>query len=415
MSATRKTSLSVKYAGKDATEQIKECLSSFTYTDMASGSSDEISLVLEDREKQWIGGWMPRKGDCISAAITFHNWEDGGGKERLYCGKFEVDELSFSGRPLQCMVGAVSAPQGSAFNSTERTKTWEKATIKEIASDIAKRAGASLHFEAGNFTIGSIEQSGQTDCKFLYGLCQEYGLAMKVFSSKIVIFDEEKYENKKPVATLKESDMLSWEYTASVAGTYTGAKISFTDPANDEEYAVMLGSGKRILNLNVTAESMKDAERKGTALLNEKNKQAVEMAISAMPNPAIVAGACIQVKGLGKLSGKYYVDKVKIKIAGNNACQMELSTHLVTGRIKTKSEKASKSAADGGVAAYTIKAGDTLWALAKKYLGSGIRYKELYSLNAGILEAAAKERGKNGSDSGNLIFPGTVIQIPKEG
>ena len=30
---------------------------------------------------------------------------------------------------------------------------------------------------------------------------------------------------------------------------------------------------------------------------------------------------------------------------------------------------------------YTVKKGDTLWDLAKKYLGNGIKYKEIKSLN----------------------------------
>jgi nucleoid-associated protein YgaU len=50
---------------------------------------------------------------------------------------------------------------------------------------------------------------------------------------------------------------------------------------------------------------------------------------------------------------------------------------------------------------YTVKSGDTLWAIAKKYLGAGNRYSEIYSANKSVI----------GSNP-NLIKPGQVLTIP---
>jgi LysM repeat protein len=47
---------------------------------------------------------------------------------------------------------------------------------------------------------------------------------------------------------------------------------------------------------------------------------------------------------------------------------------------------------------HTVKKGDTLWAISKKYLGNGNRYKEIATLN----------KIKNP----NLIYPGQVFKIP---
>jgi len=49
---------------------------------------------------------------------------------------------------------------------------------------------------------------------------------------------------------------------------------------------------------------------------------------------------------------------------------------------------------------YTVKSGDCLWNIAKKYLGDGGRYTEIYSLN--------KSKIKNP----NLIYPGQVLTLP---
>ena len=49
---------------------------------------------------------------------------------------------------------------------------------------------------------------------------------------------------------------------------------------------------------------------------------------------------------------------------------------------------------------YTVKSGDCLWNIAKKYLGNGSRYTEIYNLN--------KDKIKNP----NLIYPGQVLVMP---
>lgn len=49
---------------------------------------------------------------------------------------------------------------------------------------------------------------------------------------------------------------------------------------------------------------------------------------------------------------------------------------------------------------YTVKKGDSLWLIAKKYLGNGSRYTEIYKLN--------KDKIKNV----NLIYAGQVLLMP---
>jgi len=50
---------------------------------------------------------------------------------------------------------------------------------------------------------------------------------------------------------------------------------------------------------------------------------------------------------------------------------------------------------------YTVKPGDTLWAIAKRILGDGSRWQEIYNANVSVI-------GKNP----NLIYPGQVLRIP---
>ena len=62
---------------------------------------------------------------------------------------------------------------------------------------------------------------------------------------------------------------------------------------------------------------------------------------------------------------------------------------------------------------YTIKKGDTLWAIATKFLGSGTKWGTIYNANKEIIESTAKKYGRRSSDNGHWIYPGVVLKIPK--
>lgn len=51
---------------------------------------------------------------------------------------------------------------------------------------------------------------------------------------------------------------------------------------------------------------------------------------------------------------------------------------------------------------YTVKKGDNLWNIAKKYTGKGIRWKEMWAINK------SKSRSKNP----HLIYPGEKFTLP---
>lgn len=416
MQEARRAAVQIIYEGKDITTPIDEYLESFTYDDIASGESDRVKINLHDADKRWMEEWMPSKGDRLGCELILHNWDADGKTEHLYCGEFELDDMSFSGRPLKCVLGAVSIPRNEPFNIQKRTKTWEGITIQQIAQEVADRAGISLFYEADTISIGIIEQNEQTDCKFLYSICADYGLAMKVYANGIIIFDEEIYENRPVVADVDESDMISWDYKSTLAGTYTGANIQFTDPNDEEEYAICIGSGNRILELNETTDSIEDAERKGIAKLNNENKKAITMNVTIKMNTNILAGTCINVTGLGaKINGKYYVDKASTQKSGSGVCKMKLSLHRVVPRIKSASIVSAQQAvaeSNQGAGMYTVVAGDTLWKIANQVYGSGLEYERIYNANKEVIENTAKERGKNDSSNGHWLFPGTVLTIP---
>ena len=327
----RYAKLSVKYKGKNLNSTINSQTTSFTYTDVASGSSDSIDISIRNCDKKWITSWLPKKKDKIVPNIILKNWTKNGTSKTFKCGTFAIDDLSFSGRPLTGKISAVSQPAGDGFSVTNKTKTWKSVTIKEIAKKIASSANITLVYEAGSIKIEEIEQSSQPNSTFLYNLCETYGLAMKVYNNKLVIYDEEKYEKKRAVTTIDETNMESWSYNDTITGTYTGAKLSYTDSDSDETITVTVGTSGRMYECSAQAYSKHDAKLKATAAVNKANKEATTMSVTIPANPKIIASCNVRITGLGKLNGKYFVDAVKHTLG--SGYKMSLTMHKVKTRI----------------------------------------------------------------------------------
>ena len=311
----------------------------FTYTDPASGESDTISINLTNVDFRWANKWMPKKGDKLTAKIIEKSWDKGGKKKIFYCGKFCLDDLSYSGPELTCTIGGVSVPEGNAFRSTNRNKIWKKATLKEMAAEIAKKYHLKLQYTGGTIKLGTIEQSDEPDSSFLKKVCEDYGMAIKIYCGKIVLYDKGAFEARNPVVTLKKEDLQEWSYNTTLVGTYTGAKIKYTSGKDDKELKCVVGSGKRMLSINEKVENLQEAMLKACARVNAENEKAVTMSATIMANPRIVAGSTIRIKGLCHLSGKYFVDKVTHSIGPDKAYTMVLELHKCQKRITKKETK----------------------------------------------------------------------------
>lgn len=410
----RRTNLHAVYEGHDLSELMSRYLTKATFTDVASGESDAATVELRDDERLWMDAWYPEKGDRMRMVVIYRNWNRDDDVTEVNMGSFQVDDVTLKGRPTTVTIGGAARPQNNRFANENRTQTWEATTLQQIAGQIASSAGVQLRYMADDISIASIEQTDQTDCDFLYRLCQSYGLGEKVYEDKIFIFDEEQIETGRVAGTLCEADLLSWTYNTTMAGTYTGAVFSFTDPDTEQDVKITIGGGDRILNINVTADSVLDAELKGIAKLNETNKKATTIKITTRANPYMEAGLVMQMEGLGKASGKYYVERVVTSLSGSGATTQTVSMRKVVPRIKdvyvAAVEEAKTEAAAGGT--YTVKKGDTLWAIAKEKLGAGSRYAEIYNLNKDLIEETARKHGKKSSDNGHWIWAGEVLTLP---
>lgn len=127
------------------------------------------------------------------------------------------------------------------------------------------------------------------------------------------------------------------------------------------------------------------------------------------PNLSIKAKKGVTLQGLGsKLSGLYFVESVEHTFDYRGYTQQITVSRSWKGEsMKNTPSSTPPPTTDKPIVTptvqtrtYTIKKGDTLWAIAKKYYGKGSEYPKIFNANKDIIKDP------------NKIYPGQVIKIP---
>lgn len=323
---TRRFNLILGYRGKEISEDIED----FSYTDVSGGSSDSLSFSFGDREGLWLED-MPQGGDLVTAAVQVSDWLREGDSCNLYTGEFIVDSVGISGEPVSLNIGAVSKPADAAFSATKRSQTWENVTLREILRTIAARYGLAAVYDAEEIPILAKEQSEQEDSSFLQGLCETYGLMLKIYSRKLVVYDRERYKKNAPALTIDRSEMgRSWSFEQELQGSYTGGSISYTDPKTEQDITCTIGTQERPLQLNEKADNPADAERILRARLANANHGIKKLSFSMMGETRLVGSQVIAVTGFGsKIDGKYFIDQAEHSLSRSSGYSTKVSASKI--------------------------------------------------------------------------------------
>lgn len=331
---TMRSKVLIEYNGVDATDIIANDCNSFTWKDNATGTADTVTLNLNNAGQKWMNGFFPSNSDTFKAWIKMSEWAADAKEGKAYCGVFMVDSLGFSGFPETLQLSGISTPTNSNFNVKQKNKSWKKTTVKTILKDIAKNAGISLVFDATDVSVDTMNQTGKTDLSFAYSLCSEYGLSVKLYNKKIVVYDQTLYEKKEARYDIKREQLGgsgSYSISRQMTTVYDSVKIQYTNGKDGKtltyEYTMPGASGKRQMFLTTKAESYSDAEKKAKAALRENRRKSQTVTIKMMGSAKYMAADCFNLKGFGKLDGKYFIDSVTHSKSGGKYA-VSITAHL---------------------------------------------------------------------------------------
>ena len=363
MSKARSAEPLLWFNGKSVKTSLANVKQEFSYDDVASGNSDTISLKLYNPGMIFLNSWLPRKGDRIVASIAFHNWDKDGDERGIQCGDFLLDEMSMSGGPLMTNIGGISLPQDTSIKKTRRTKTWKQTSVKQIGAEIAKKYKLDFMYDGPDHAIESLEQTDRSDSDFLYELAKKYGVGMKIYKKKIVMYGKNEYEVHKPTLTLSRSSFVNdnWEWTDTINDTYTGGRCSYKTVGNkkkkekDREFSVYCSvtgtkgekdPGARTLKLSEQAANLSDAIHLISAAVNNENEKATILTGDIWPNPKMVSSIMVRVdESFGAAKGNYFVDEVKTTVSSSGTV-MYVKLHRYQNKVNIKSATVTETTKD---------------------------------------------------------------------
>lgn len=350
MSTARSAEADLYFNGHSVKDTLKDIKQEFTYDDVASGSSDTVSLTLFNSDLRFLNGWLPKKGDRIVAKILLHHWNSEYDEKKMDCGDFLLDEMNMTGGPLIANLGGISLPTDTSIKRTNRTRTWKSTSVKGIGAAIASRYKLAFMYDGPDHAVESIEQTDRSDSDFLYELAKKYGVGMKIYKNRIVMYGKNEYEVHKPTLTLSRSSFVgdSWDWTDTIEGTYTGGRCSYKQTDNkkknkvDREFSVycpVTGTkgekdpSARTLKLSEQAANLADAIHLISAGVNNENEKATILEGDIWPDVRMVSGIMVKVDGtLGKAAGNYFVEEVKTTINGSGT-KMHVKMHRYQNKV----------------------------------------------------------------------------------
>jgi len=324
----------IKYEQKDITSNIKPYLLGITYTDYLGGQSDELQVEFEDVDGRWLRAWYPEQGDSLTISVGDQftglvNW-----------GNFEISELEHEHPESNISLKALST--GITRSSrTMHPKAYEKTTLEKIVRTIAARLRLSITGTVTNIKIERVTQYQESDLEFLTRLAREYGHTFKIVDKTLVFHANAELAKQEPVAILNPTDIKSSRLRDLIKGVPEEAVVTGYDAKKKTTRRVsrkakpLRPKSKRATTtdtLKVVAnrgESDEQMAARADAALSDAQQSQVAGTITMVGNAKLVSGQIVQLKGFGKLSGKYLIKRSHHNIKKRSGYALDIDVKMV--------------------------------------------------------------------------------------
>lgn len=203
---------------KDITGNISARLKSLTLTDNRGFEADQLDIELDDADGLVE---LPIRGAVLT---LFLGWK---GFALVGKGSFTVDEVEHRGAPDTVTIRARSADFRGTLNS-RREESWHDTTLGSVVEAIAARnkLGASVAPELAKIPVPHVDQSQESDVKFLTRLAGLNGGEVSVKAGKLLLLKAGKGVTASgkaiPQVTISRGDGDRHQFSIADRGAYTG-------------------------------------------------------------------------------------------------------------------------------------------------------------------------------------------------
>ena len=282
---------------QDITTTIKENLVSITIKDEANSQADELTLK-------------------VTGKVARPQYKD---ELKIYLGY--DDAISFMGLFLvqtttrENNYGLTISATGVNFSASLKEKrniTYEKISMKDICTQIAKRNSLKVSCDMGDIYFMSLAQQNESDLHFLNREARELNAIFNIKNDTLVF--------KKKIKNSKKSDELP-SYTIDVnicshinikhsnRTFYKCAKAIWHDTKENKVKQVLAGSGTPVYVFKGNFKNSAEAKIKAEAKLQIANQGIVSGSLS-IPGEIIFAGGVLNIKNSLEDDGEYQIKSV---------------------------------------------------------------------------------------------------------
>lgn len=320
----RRATVNLIYEGKDISADIGPDLLSFSFTDKSGskGETDDLQVVISDRDRLWQDAWCPQRGHTMRASILCTDWFEPGDCLELPCGTFQVDEVEFeAGEADRITIKGVPSAVKTSITGQKKTRAWNSGSLERIAADIAAEAGLSLLYRSEPVPLLRVEQRQEPDLAFLHRVGSDYGCRVKVSTDRLIVYSGSGADGLAPVV-LDRSVTGSFRGRIVTADVYASCVVTFTDPASGKDFRYTYTpddapkTGKA-LTLNKRVESPAAAQRMAQAALRAKNAGQLTGEWEGMGDPRLRAGTTVTLAGYGKWDARYSIKEATHTVDGS--------------------------------------------------------------------------------------------------
>lgn len=233
----------LKIGDKGITQHISPRLLSLTLTDNRGFEADQLDIELDDTDGQVM---MPIRGAQVGLLL---GWQ---GQPLVNKGTFTVDEVEHRGAPDTLTIRARSADFRGTLNS-RRDESYHDTTLGAVIETIAARnkLTPSVADEFASIAIPHIDQTQETDAKFLTRLAKRNGAEVSIKAGKLLFIKAGNgvTASGKPIpqVLIERCDGDRHQFAIADRGAYTGvtAKWLHTKDPKPQKQKVKLTRKKK--------------------------------------------------------------------------------------------------------------------------------------------------------------------------
>lgn len=315
--------------GKDVSAVLSPYLLSANYEDKDEGEADSLEISVDNSDGRFCDKWFPKRGGVMSLSFGY----EGGAVRKT--ADFEIDEITVEGPPSVVRIRALASGVNSG-NQTDKPTPYDNTTLSAIVQKVAKRMKKKLVGNIEAIPIRRVTQIYESDTNFLRRLASEYGYSFSIKGSAgnktdtVVFIKSKEIRAKAVIRTITLPELSRYSIVDKLLNIVPSATVSYFDPKTKKlkKYTATDDSrrtSKDVISDSIRAENETQAKAKAGAALERSNESAAKLEGSLMGDPSIIAGLSINLVGLGKVSGKYYINSTRHEISRSSGYSTSFS------------------------------------------------------------------------------------------